>query len=881
MELGRALTIQNAGAKFIRRFAVLLLCLASGVAHAVVQGGQINTDNAAEWVQQGPDAIGGIGDWFISNGTLCAVISGIEHEGEFSAKGGVLIDLGYCDRADDHFTHVNDLLGDSSRPMDVDKIDVEIGESSATIVTLGRNSGVVVESRYTLTEQQPTQLSVSKRIRIADKDHADFNYYSPLWFNYHSLETYVYSTTDFARNKGFSNVDFVSRGSDAISEATHNADTLILPSPPEAAAPIAYGWQMRSAQRVSGNKRYDLPKFVLSDEQSSMVLVVADSFYIGDGSKLGFLQLLQIPLLSLDEGDAIELEEVFYVGDRADVASVTDQLLQGAPSVSGRVRDPASALHVELTDGTPVTFVRPDPDGRFSFRVPEGDYRIRHLGTAAREIEHPLTVEGKEVNLGLMALPKAAMLELPAGEAMRLVFVGINGTPNPDFDDRLTGYSVSDDEGQHFRDKVSQVFLAGIESDRRQVELAAGEYRVYATRGPEHSLSVTEVSVKPGSHSALEIAVPQRVLDTPGYIAADLHVHSGLSFDNTFSTSERVRTFVAEHGEVMVSSEHDRPTDFNPFLRAMGVTDKIISIPAAEMTSIVATRSHPHTGGHLNFFPFKPQPLAFRNGMFKHEDRRLRDILHEVRETQPGIIAQLNHARWNTLLSGEIPDNYQELIANGQFLDHMGVAKYPYNPSAPIDSIPNNSLIEPDPETGVRDIDVDAMELMNGAGKYYAKRIEALRKDWLSFLLQGLHITGTANSDSHHANEQVAIPRNMVAVAGDSVATFDQGEFLQALRSGNIYGTTGPMIEVSLSGATMGQTFRGSKGVLKVRVRHADWVPVETLSVQFNGREIARRVIGDQSEFEIAVEATEDGFVTVVVEGPASEDYSAVYADIT
>jgi hypothetical protein len=456
---------------------------------------------------------------------------------------------------------------------------------------------------------------------------------------------------------------------------------------------------------------------------------------------------------------------------------------------------------------------------------------------------------------------------------------------NPDFDSRLTEYSVADDEGVHYRDKLTQIFLAGVESDPAIVEIAAGSYRVYASRGPEYSLSTVELSVAAGNTAPLIIDVPQQVVKTPGFIASDLHVHSGLSFDNTFSTSQRVRTFVAEHGEIMVSSEHDVPVDFSPFIEMLGVQDKISSIAAIEATSILPSDTNPYTGGHVNFFPTMPKPLEYRKGGVRNENRRLREVLHEMSTNHPEVISQINHARHNLSLSGdengEMPDNYKELIDNGGFLDHMGVAGYPYNPNRSLDSFPNNTLTEKDPVTGRRDIDVDAMEIINPGGIHHDERILALRKDWMSFIKQGLKITGTANSDSHHANQQVAVPRTMVAVVGDSIQTFNQSEFLTALREGNAYGTTGPMLQLDLSGARMGETYLSKSGTLTINVSSADWIPLTSVRVQLNGETIAELDATQKRQFQVPINALKDSFLTVEVFGVASAGYTAVYPGLS
>lgn len=849
---------------------------------AGLQVEQITADNVEQTIQSGPDAIGGIGDWFLSNGVLCAVIADIDHETEFSTQGGVLVDLGYCDRADDHYTSAQDMLdGKRTRPVDIQQIRHEQDNDAVSIITLGEREGMQVETRYTLNATQPQQLHINKRVRVLDESQEGFNLYTPATFNYHSLQTFTFSSTDLTQSKGFENEEFVSRGVTSLKTAARNVDTIIAVGPADAVYPISYGWQLKSARRHSGESSYPVPHFALADDESMAMLVLVDDFYIGDGSQIGLLQLPQVALMSLDEEDELVLDEVIYVGRSADVAAITDQFFAAAPTVSGVSEVLDSVLHVDLPDGTPVTHVRTAEDGSFRFRIPPGDYRLRHLASADRSAEKSITVGEQGLQLGQMPMTDVATLGLPRGQAMRLIFVGLDGTENPDFVDTLTNFSVLDADGIHYAQEVNQVFLAGIDSDLAEVALAPGKYRVYATRGPEYSLESTELELQAGEQQQLVINSPQRLLSTPGYIAADFHVHAGYSFDNTYSSRERVRSFVAEHGEVMVNSEHDVSIDFAPLIAEMGVGEKITSISGIEMTSLIPTEKMPYTGGHVNFFPFSPKPHAYRRGMINHEDRRLRAVLHDVQQASPGAVSQLNHPRKNLSLSGELPDDYQDQIDAGAYFDHMGIAAHPYDPSQPIDSHPNNTLIQPHPQTGLRDIDVDAVELLNPGGEYHEERLQAVRKDWLSLQQQGIRITGTANSDSHHSGEQVAVPRNMVAVAGDSVAEFEVEELLAAVRSGNLYGTTGPMLDLSLSGASMGETYQGSSAILEVSISSVDWIPVERLNIQVNGQQVAELDVTRQRTFRVELEFSRDSFVTVEVLGTANSVYEVVYPGIS
>lgn len=842
---------------------------------------RITQENAATLVKGGPDSIGGIGDWHLSNGIICAIISSVEHEHEFSANGGALVDLGFCNRADDHYTFNQDLLnGSRETPINATRVTSETTKTSANIVVYGTAAGVETQTNYRVTLTEPTRLHISKHIKVVDVASANFNLLSLGSFNYHSLEPFIFNSKQPNKSLGFENIDFVTRGSAAIGEAANDADTIIIVSPPDARAPISYGWHLKSALRRDGDQTTHLPRYVLADEEAIAFMVLADSFWIGDGSKIGLLQLPQIPLLTVSNGTQLQFEEVIYLGDEASVASITDQIMATQPLVKGSSRLSNSALHIHHENGAPYTHIRVKSEGEFQFRAPLGSYTVNHVASAGRSTQHNLTVSKQSATLPDLTLPQAATLTLPTGEAMRLVFTGINETPAPNFADHLTGFSVYDGETATTLEPLSQIFLAGVDSDPSSIEIAPGNYRVYATRGPEFSIEQTDISIAAGQTKPLIISVPKRVLNTPGFIAADLHVHAGNSFDNTFSNQERVRTFVAEYGEVMVNTEHDVLVDFNPFVQAMSLTDKIAVITGMEMTSLLPSAEKPYTGGHVNFFPFTPQPLKYRNGMPAHESLRLREVLHNVRQANAKTLAQLNHPRRNLSLSDDIPNEYAARIDNGAFLDHMGVGAFPYNPNTPLTEGKNQTLIDADPITGARDLDIDAIELINPGGIYHDERIEAVRRDWMSFILQGERITGTANSDSHHARQQVALPRNMVAVTQDSVTNFDRDEFLNAIKRGNVFGTTGPMLELNLDGALMGDTLSAHTAVLELKVSSASWIPVTTAHIQVNGQTVSIADLSEKRHWQIPLSFTKDSLVTVEVFGSASPIYQTIYPNL-
>lgn len=863
-----------------RLFALLLtgLLLPVSTTVAEVTAVQMTPENVARLQHQGPDAWGGIGDWYLSNGTICAVIADVAHESDLSDKGGVLIDLGYVGRADDQYVSAQDLIGGSRKsPVEIDTILSTVGKDSASISTFGETDGIYVETRYTMNEASPNRLFISKHIRRLDDAAKNFGVYVPVTFNYHSMETFLLSSTDPSKSNGFQQEEFSRRGVSAFKTAARNVDTIIMLGPEDSLVPISYGWRLAGVSKLSEGETVDLPRFVLADWGAAAFLTVTDDFSIGSREKLGLLQLLQVARMKLAVGEELRIDEEVVVGAKGDVAAITDQLFATAPVVSGRTVGEGVVLHVIRKDGAPFTHVRPGPDGAYSFRAPAGSYTLRAVAPGGLSAEQVLEVADSAVDAGTIDVGTPARVTLPRGEAMRLVFKGINGTPDPDFEDSLTGFSVKDDKGVYTHKIIPAVYLAGIESDISSVAILPGTYRVYATRGIEYSLETAEITVGAGETVNLAITPPSRAVETPGYIAADLHVHSGPSMDNSFSTSERVRTFVAEHGEVMVAAEHETLFDFTPLIARMGVGDKIVAVMGTEMTSEAPTARAPHTIGHANFFPLTMKPHDFRKGVPNNEGRRMREVLDEVRLKYPEAVSQLNHARDSLRLSGQAGGEYDPLINNQAYFDHMGTASHPYDPAQALTTSPNNTLIEPDPVTGTRDIDFDAMEIMNGEHEHAPDRVEALRRDWNSLLLQGVHITGTANSDSHFKEQQVALPRNMIAVADDRVAAFDVKQFSDSIRKGNMYGTTGPLLQVTLSGAKMGDLYAGKTGTLDISVLRPDWIAADHLNIYVNGKLVQDGPIPEGGQFSTELQFDRDSYVLIDVTGTPGEAYKAVY----
>ena len=87
------------GADIGVRVLIVLLAFGAGGAAAAPYAERIDPTNHARRALGGPDAVGGVGDWALGDGIVCAVVSDPAHESSLRGSGGTLLDLGHSCRA--------------------------------------------------------------------------------------------------------------------------------------------------------------------------------------------------------------------------------------------------------------------------------------------------------------------------------------------------------------------------------------------------------------------------------------------------------------------------------------------------------------------------------------------------------------------------------------------------------------------------------------------------------------------------------------------------------------------------------------------------------------------------------------------------------------
>ncbi len=822
---------------------------------------RITPENAEELQLHGPDSTAGIDDYAFGNGTLCAAVTDPAHESDLSDRGAALVDVGHCGRKDDQWSTLQPILNFSqSTVVPVTEIEAEVKDGVAQVRTRGVRDGVEIETTYSADLETPAALGVTTRITRIEEGPSFFSHGSVLLHPDVSLTPFNLVRRDPSRSRGFDHPSGDPSQITSMLQAIVPADLLVWLGNPGMGPPVAYGLELISAERKNADgSGGDAPGFAITGESYTLVGTLVRPLWFGDAFDMGLLELLQVPFMDLGMGDRLVLKRRLWVGKRADVASITDQLFGEEPVVNGQVNAAGAVIHIETADGVAVTTTASDHKGRFSAHVPPGSYQVRAVAAGGLEetlpFEHP-----SDAPVGLK-LDLPSQVFLPSGAAMRLVFKGLGETADPIFRDDLLGLRIGGERPMGSL-RSNDIALAGVDSDPKSVAVPPGRYRVFALRGPEHELRETVIEVEAASQVKLALEAPKRLFSLPGWASADLHVHTGASFDSSVPPEGQVAAFHAAAAQILVATEHDVIVDPTPSVLALGLQDQILAVTGIEVTSEFRGGKSPKTNGHANAFPVKARPRQNRGGAPSAEGVELRDVWAELRSEGSPVI-QLNHPR-----SSLDPDD------GHSYLNHLGVGSA-YDPSQPLDHPDHASLVEPGAH-GLRALDFDAIELMNGNNHDAYLRVRA---DWFSFLQQGERKTGTANSDSHSFGNPVALPRNYVRVEGvlpELGGQADPALFFEAVRNGALWGTTGPLLEVQLGETGLGGTALGTEADLRVRVRAAPWVPVEEVRVYVNGVLAETKAIDGPGELIFPLRFPGDAFVTVEVEGTPGEAYEAV-----
>ncbi|MCU0701343.1 MAG: CehA/McbA family metallohydrolase [Myxococcaceae bacterium] len=489
---------------------------------------------------------------------------------------------------------------------------------------------------------------------------------------------------------------------------------------------------------------------------------------------------------------------------------------------------------VSAESGKQLTLAVADAAGKARFDVPVGNYRVS-TGSPFAALENPVDVSAPSTGEAMVTVRQGASRTLrvsvvdPAGRPLTAKVVVRCSGVCPNERELLRPYFDLEPMPSDVQ-AVEYVPASG----QLAVKLPAGTYEVFVSRGPTFSafpdtFPTRGQSVDLTTADAMVSATLAQVVDTTGWLSADLHVHAIGSTDSSVPDGERVASFAAEGVDVLVSTDHDFLTDYAPIVRDLGLSDRLATVVGCEVS--------PFDFGHQNAFPavvrdaFNGGPVDWAGG--EGPTLRLDQLYGSLRTAWPDTLVQMNHPR--TSRSGTL----RQLEVDTA----RGTSR----------AKPERFRMEPHPMASATDtrlfsLDFDALELMNEPSIDFA-----VANDWMTFLSRGWVKTATAVSDTHtrHSNTGGA-GRTWVFLGADaSVPRFSAAAFTAALKQQRATGSSGPFVTMTARRAdgqgptvSIGQTLSAPASTpleLIVEVQAPEWMQFDALELYTHapGREAA------------------------------------------
>lgn len=495
---------------------------------------------------------------------------------------------------------------------------------------------------------------------------------------------------------------------------------------------------------------------------------------------------------------------------------------------------------------------RTDTHGLLKTELPEGEYQLTAevLGVKLAE-QSPVKLVVKSAGSSPQAfdfdLPQsnfgtaAAKITDEAGKpiACKVEFIPKNGGPLPYFGPDTAEFGV-----MNLRYAPHGEFTQ---------DLAAGEYKVIVSHGPEYDAIFTEVAIQPGKQAQLTGKLVRSV-KTPGWVSTDYHSHSSPSGDNISSQLGRVLNLVCEHIEFAPCTEHNRIETYEPEIAELKIGHAISTVSGMEMTGT------PLPLNHQNVFPLKYTP-------------RIQDGGGPTADLDPTVQIQ-RIFNWDNLSDKLIQQNHPDI--GWLFYDKNGDQKPDGGYKGSLGLI---DVMEIHP--------IDMITQLKPTAQENDREATNQMFAWLQLLNQGYRIPGVVNTDAHYNFHGSGGLRNWVQSSTDDPAKVNVMEMVHNSEQGRVIISNGPYMEVSMREAgqkksvVAGQDLvaPSRKVTVSVRVQCPNWTDVNRVFVLVNGRihksheyntksnpeKFKSGVVKFESDLELALEG--DAHIIVVAAG--------------
>jgi hypothetical protein len=362
------------------------------------------------------------------------------------------------------------------------------------------------------------------------------------------------------------------------------------------------------------------------------------------------------------------------------------------------------------------------------------------------------------------------------------------------------------------------------------INLAAGTYRLFATRGFEYGVDSTLVVIRPGEHITRKFNLRHEV-QTPGWVGSDTHIHTFTHSRHGDATDEeRLLSIAGEGLELPVITDHNVYVDLNPLAKKLRLDPYFTIVNGVELTTSV---------GHFNVFPVDPAGKMI-NFKIKNWD----ELAGRINRKQAII---LNHAR--DIHSGFRPfDPSRHIASAGMTLTGWQFPAY-------------------------------AMEVINSG----AMQSDAMRlyNDWFGLLNRGYPVTPAGATDTHTVSRYLlGQARTYIRVKNDNPDSIDEKDAIEHFRNGKVMVSFGLLTEISIDqkyGSGDTAQVSGKEISVSIRVSGPGWTAVDYIALYANGKKIRAVKIAEgrkagvkwTGKFNIPL-SKQDVFLVAIAEGPGN-----------